>query len=573
MSNCGYNEGDLTGSPVSFGGSQIAPGHPYPVVKIKENIDGAKCGFGGQKSVSISIQGELVCCDPVEKMNASESLNSKFSEHCGNFSAGGYSYENCRVESFDLSQSNFRNNVAYSASLIWFDPDYPSGDAGKVRDVTDSIQSSENDDTVTVTHTVSAFAKESQDCDSCGCDTSDVRSFVESRISSSCPTPQIINIPNNKNATGHDCPEVTEEQDDESCFISITKVWTINKNLDLLPSGYSKNIKVTSCTESQYDRNQKETITISGSINWEASVACQEDCNSALSEVLSALSSEVSKAIASNSGKKANVQKGWSDAFPPSANYTVTFPPEPDDIEEKYKDNYSISVSFGSDGVGTVNVGGTLSANGQALKTISENCLCEVVDANFSGEGKYRGEATKYYGMIKGIMANAIAKIQGPCAKDNPLRLENSDVEKCEAGSKKYSYDYTDKEEKDAQWNYSVNVSKPLEQVSIQNTLGGGYCVTRTDSYNDGSVSVNGSRSQNCPGDPDFNVDGLALDLAKAATGAQDLKTQGNCTETVNGDKEKNTFSKSFTYENDQAGASNIGSVQVLNNQNNKKKF
>lgn len=573
MTDCGYSEADLTGHPVFFGGSQVANGHPYPAVKINETTEGGKCGFGGEKSVSISIEGELVCCDPSEKLATADSLASQFAEHCGDFSAGSYDYENCRVQSLDISQSHYRENVSYSISLLWVDPDYPDGEEGKVTDVTDSIQSSENDDSVTVTHTVSASASlSSADCDSCGCEMDGVQEFVRSRISENCPKPQTINLPNNKNATGIDCPEITEEQDASNCSFSITKTWTILKNLDLLSSGYGENIKVTQCRQSQFDENQKETITVSGNINWEAPVGCEEDCNASLSKVLSVLNSEISKAKSSNKGRKANVQKGWTDSFPPSANYSITFPPEPDDFGEEYKDNYSISISFGTDGIGSVSVSGSLVANQQAAKTSSENCLCEIVDAAFEGEQKYFGEAKKYYDIIKDKMGDTIKKLQGPCGEDNKLNpnAESSDENDCEGGSKSYSYSYTDKEEKDAQWNYSINVNKPIEKVSIKNTLGGGYCVHKTGEFEFGSVSVNGSRSQNCPGDPEFDTDGLALELASKATGTNNLEPESRCSETVNGDKEKNTFNKSFKYEN---GGGNAGAVNVLNRQNARRKF
>lgn len=566
MADCGYNDGDLTGSPVYFDGGRVGGSHPHPVVKIKESVEGSQCGFGGSKSIDISIEGELVCCDPVEKVSAASALESQFSNHCGDFSTSSYSYNGCRVQSLDVSQSNYRDNVSYSVSLVWVDPDYPSSSSGKVTDVTDSIQSSENDDSVTVTHTVSASAAQSSDCDSCGCDLSDVQDFVNGRISSSCPTPQTISLPGNKSATGIDCPEVSEDQDDSNCSFSVSKTWTILKNLDFSASSYGPDLKVTKCRQVQYDTNQKQTITISGNISWEAAAGCQQNCGDALDEVKSALESEIQKAKSSNAGKKANEQKSWNDSFPPSANYSVTFPPDADDDQAKTKDNYTISISFGSDGVGTVTVSGSCSANQQGSKTSSENCLCEDVDAEFAGEAKYRGEAMKYYNSAKGNLGDALKKLQGPCAENNQLnpKAENSEEGDCEGGSKSFSYTYTDKAEKDAQWNYSVNVSKPIEKVSIKNTLGGGYCVHRSGECDFGTASVNGSRSQNCPKDPDFDTDALALGFAQDISGANNLEPQSTCSETVNGDQEKNTFNKSYKYEGCGGGGGNApGGINV----------
>ena len=92
----------------------------------------------------------------------------------------------------------------------------------------------------------------------------------------------------------------------------------------------------------------------------------------------------------------------------------------------------------------------------------------------------------------------------------------------------------------------------------------------QTGEYDFGTVSVNGSRSQNCPGDPDFDTDGLALQEAQAASGANNLEPQSKCSETVNGDKEKNTFSKSYKYEKGGGGANPIN---VANGKAGKKVF
>ena len=46
-----------------------------------------------------------------------------------------------------------------------------------------------------------------------------------------------------------------------------------------------------------------------------------------------------------------------------------------------------------------------------------------------------------------------------------------------------------------------------------------------------GSVSVNGSRSQNCPNDPNFDTDGIALQILRLNWRGQ-LTKDNDCTET-----------------------------------------
>ena len=554
MADCGYDSSDFIGSSPSFNGV-IADGHPPPIVKIKEDISGGSCGFGGNKIVTIDISGELVCCDPQENISQAEALKSQFSTPCGDFSGGGYSYKAARVNSFELGSTNFIGNVPYSASLTWTDPDYPATN-NNISNVVNTIQASSSDEAVTITHTVSANGAPDPKCDSCDCKMDGVTDFVDGNISAdnSPPTPKTFSIPSNPEATGADCPEVTTERDDENCYYSKTKTWTINRNISLSRSDYGKNIRVTKCRESQYDQNQRETIVISGSVSWEGSLACDVDCDDAYNSVKEALESEVSAALGSVNGRRANESKNLTNSSSPSGSYTVTFPPEPDDSDEDVKDAYSISVSFGSDGVGTVSVSGSMSANTNKHKTLSEKCLCEVVDANFNGKGDYFGKASQYYGMIKGSIAAALKKIAGPCFEDKNLNQdpETEDEKDCEEGSKGYSYTWTDKEEKDSQWNFSANVGRPIEKVSISNTIGGGYCVVRSGMFNDGNVSVNGSRNQNCPDDPDFDTDGIALQIASAYSGGGKLKKENDCTETktVQGDKsEKSNFSASYKYE------------------------
>lgn len=567
MSDCGIDETKFFGSSVSIGGSSLPPeGQPPPLIKIKENIEEAGCSGGGSRIINIDISGELVCCDPSGNIEAADSLQEMFESDCMDFSAGGYSFENARVNSLEIASSTFIGKVPYSASLTWTDPDY--GD-GSVTQPSNSVQSVQNDDTVTITHTVSATGgPNKEDCDECGCNMSDVEDFVDGLISDddSPPSPKTFSIPKNPNTSGTDCPTVTEKKDEESCFYSITKVWTIRRNLDLNASSYGDDIKVTKCTETSEDENGKETIKISGSISFDGSIACDVDCQASLKKVEDALEAEKNIALSSISGREANVSFSFSEGSSPSGNYTVTFPPEPDDSGDDTKDSASISVSFSNDGIGTVTVSGSLTANQQKLKTVSENCLCEVVDAAFKGEAGAKALAVEYYDTIKGNITDALKKIKGPCFAQSQLgnAPETEDVGECEGGSLSYSYTWTDKEEKDAQWNYNVNVSRPIEKASIQNTIGGGYCVTRSGQYSDGSVSVSGSRSQNCPDDPDFNTDAIALELAQKYSGSNNLKPQDSCTKTVVGKQEENTFDKSFKFEHN-AGGGGLGRAAPVN--------
>ena len=564
MDSCGIDSSKFFGESVSFGGTSVPPsGQPPPKVTIKENIEESGCSGGGSKSVSIDIQGELVCCDPDTTISTADSMVEAFSADCGDFSGGGYSFPGARVRSFDIASSTFVGNVPYSISLVWDDPNY--GD-GNITDKVDSVQSVQNDDTVTITHTVSARGGVSkEDCSSCGCEMSGVEDYVNSNISGdSAPSPQTFSLPSG--GTGGDCPTVTEKRDEENCFFSITKVWTIQRNLKLNKSAYGDDIKVTKCTETSEDEFGRVTTTISGSVSFEGSVSCDVNCGDSASKVLSALESEKSAALASNSGRKANVSSSTTEGSSPSGNYTVTFPPEPDDASgADAKDAYCVSVSFGSDGVGTVSVNGTVTANQQKLKTMSENCLCEKAEGYFKGQGAAKGNAVKYYNMVRGKIAGALQKIQGPCFQQNQLGAdpETEDEGECEGGSISYSYSWTDKESKDAQWNYTVNVTRPVEKVSIQNTIGGGYCVTRTGQFEKGSVSVSGNRSQNCPNDPNFDTDAIALQLAQEYSGGANLEAGDDCNETVVGDQENNTFNKTFTFEQGGGG----GNPGINNNQ------
>jgi len=563
--SCGIDTEKFYGEPVSFAGYTFGAGEqPPPEVNIKENIEKSGPCSKGSRSYSIDIKGELVCCDPQEKIDASASLVSAFSESCGTFSGGGLSLDGTRVSALDVSSSNYIGSVPYSVSLFWQDPDYGSGD---VENVVNSVQSVQNDESITITHTVSASASASQggSCKDCGdCDLSTVQDYVNGLISddSSAPSPISFSVPNNPNLKGGDCPTVTEETDPEKCFFSITKVWTIRKKLNPNSSDYGDDIKVTKCEEVSQDENGKETKTISGSISFEGNSSCEAECEDNLAKVESAMNAEIDLGVNSQSGRKANVSKTINEGINPSASYTITFPPEPDKSGQACKDNYSVSVSFGSDGVGTVSVQGSVSANPNLIDSQSENCLCQAAAQCFDGGGAAQAAAMQYYNLVKGQMGDAMQKIQGPCAQNNSLgpNPEEEDVEECEGGSISYSMSFSDKEVTGdgGSWNYNISVNRPVEIMGIQPTVGGGYCVTKNGQMTEGSASASVCKEE-CPGSTaPFDADGEALSLAQQYTGANNLVPQSKCSETVEGDTDENCSDKSYKWDPNGGGPNGI---------------
>ena len=405
---------------------------------------------------------------------------------------------------------------------------------------------------------------------------STVQDYVNGLISddSSAPSPISFSVPNNPNLKGGDCPTVTEETDPEKCFFSITKVWTIKKKLNPNSSSYGDEIKVTKCEEVSQDENGKETKTISGSISFEGNASCEIECLDNLAAVQSALDAEITLGLSSQSGRKSNVSKSINEGVNPSASYTITFPPEPDKSGQACKDNYSVSVSFGSDGVGTVSVQGSVSGNPNLLDSQSENCLCEAASSCFDGGGAAQAAAMSYYSLVKGQMGGAMKKIQGPCGGNNSLgpAAEEEDIEECEGGSISYSMTFSDKEKVDGgggSWNYNVSVNRPVEIMGIQPTVGGGYCVTKSGQKTEGSASASVCK-EDCPGsDENFDADGEALNLAQQYSGANNLEPQSRCSETVEGDTEENCSDKSYKWDPNQGGGNGIQNTNRNNGKGN----
>jgi hypothetical protein len=578
MSSCGIDTDKFFGETVSFKGYVFGgSGQPPPKVDIKEDISEDEGCSLGTRSYSIQIQGEFVCCDPQQKVSLVNSMLSLQAGSCGDFSGGGLSLKAARLSSLDISSSNYIDNVPYSATILWTDPSYGNG---AISNPVDSVQAVENDDSVTITHTVSASASLTpEDCQECeDCDIRPVIQFVESKISpdSQPPSPSSFSIPKNPNLKGSDCPTVSEETDSEKCFFSITKVWTIQKKINLYADEYGEDIVVTKCEEESTDENQETTITISGSVSYEASAACELSCSDNLKKVTTALNQEIENAISSRSGREHNISKSINEGSNPSASYTVTFPPNPDDSGPNCKNTFNVSVSFGTDGVGTVTVNGSAIANQSKLKTQSENCLCEAAEDCYDGGAEAKSLAMGYYDIVKSNMESTMRALQGPCYESNSLNNNPTDenVDDCEGGSKNYSFTWKDEEQCDGinnggSWNYSVNVSRPVEIVSIQPTLGGGYCVVRSGKYTEGTVSVSGGK-ENCPDAKPLDADAESLALAKKFSGANNLVAQDGCEETVVGDQEENSFNKSFKWDPNNGGG---GNMNFGNRNNNRRGF
>lgn len=540
--NCGTDPDKFMGSAIDFNG-EIAPGHPPPTVTIDISKSGGDCGIGEVRSAVINISGELVCCDPQQKINDRKALVTKFSQSCGDFSAGGTVYEGARVQSFDISSSDYLTNVAYTASLTWVDPNYNSG--ARVSDPVDSVQASETDDSVTVTHVVSATGLPPVDCDACGCEQSEARAFVNSRISSICPIPKTISIPQVEA-----CEEVTTETDNSSCFFSITKTWTFDKSQ--LFQANAGDLKHSKCTEESTDQYGDVTTTISGNIDVSSSAAgcSEEECGALYNSIVSAVEQAVSAASGQYSGGGTpSVSKSFNDSNPPSGSYTVTIPPVKKDASGGtgggLKEDVNISISFSGDGVGSVSVSGNVSNDNSGG---GSGCLCDGVDID---SGKYSSMAQEYFNKVKAKLGDAMDKLSGPChAQKGSLSQNSEDIQECKDGTAGFNFGFDDRSESDRQFSWNLDLNRPVKKIAISPTIGGGYCAIDTGKYGDGSINVNGGKNQNCPDDAKIDMDALALDLAQQASGGLPVREQGNgdCKTTYTGGGDDSSFNKSFSF-------------------------
>lgn len=573
---CGYDVGDL-GEEVSYGGV-ITPGMPPPKVTIKETVDKnqADCSTGkSPKTIQISLEGELVCCDPIEKMDVAQDLKSKFASPCETFSAGEYTYKGARVVSFAINSSDYRDNVSWSASLEW--KDVSSGD--DISDKSNVINASEDDDFVTITHTVSAKgsfsgSSDASGCQDCGSDESDcgagAMDWVRENISADTepPSPTTITIPNNKGESGADCPDIQEQADPTNCSYSITKTWRIPKKYK--PSSNNNGIKHTVCKENSTDADGKETIKISGNLSWEGGSVSDGDegcssggCSDTIKNNISdRINEKISYYKSQYSGRKINVSKNISSGDPPSGSWTVTVLPEADGgsggLGDSVRDSYSMSVSVSSDGVSTAQINGTVSANTSASS--SECKLCEAVD-DFFNPNKYQSKIQSFFQSLSSDQPDAMKKLSGPCdsggGEPADLKLMDSDVDDCDDGSLSFSYSYEKSAGGDnpGGWNMNINETRPVSSSELRATVGGGFCPPSEGDGNKtgGKVTVSGSRQSGPDCDDDGDIGASALDYAQRLSGKEDLSSEEECSVTIDGESDDGNFNATYNYKSGDA--------------------
>jgi hypothetical protein len=530
---------------VKFDGNVIADGMPPPVVTAKSEVQKGNCaGFNGYRRSNISINGELTCCDVDEKIAAREALLSTFSSDCGDLSVCGETWEDCRVQSVDISTSHYRDNVPYTITLIWTDPDFPDKDSAKITDASDVVEASEDDTMVTVIHRVSAKTAETEGCDGgCDCDVSSAKDWATGRISSSAPTPAAIDIPQNQGGDTLSCPDIQESIDLVQCTYEISKTWQIAKNPVVVDDeDGNRNITSTKCVTTSEDRNQLVTISVSGTITYVGGVVSCDDPNDPkfMSEVEGVFASTKEKIISEYSGKhgspdSTSINKSEN---PATISYTIEFRAEPlGDTRGDTIDEYCVAGSISGDGIISVTVSGTMRANDAKLKSQSKQCRCEIVQAEFDS-AKYKGIGLEFYDRFKSLIdEEALKNLVGPCHEDNslnPTPRRESEKEGKDDCAMSYSYTWDDMKEKEEQWNYSVNITHEQQQVKIQPLLGGKFCVIKGDE-DPGTVNVSGQRSQECLDDPEWDKEGIAKGFIKEVLPGETMKTSGknkDCIET-----------------------------------------
>jgi len=561
--DCGY-ELDGLGKEVSYGGV-ITPGMPPPKVTIKEVIDeeNRDCGSGETpKLVEITLEGNLVCCNPVEKMDVAQSLKAQFKSPCENFSAGDYSYNGARVTNFAISSSDYRDDVRWSADLMWTDT--LLGD--EVTDKSNVVNASEDDDFVNITQTVSAkglFA-DAENCKDCEPEcTSGAKDWVEENIAKddSPPSPSVVTMPKNRGGKNSGCPEVQEQSDPTSCSYSITKTWRLPKRIS---SSNSKGLKHSECKEESTDEQGKETIKFTGDLSWEGdSEDCGEQCIDLVKDVISERMEEKIKHYKNiYSGKKTNVTRNISGGKPPSGSWSVTVLPEADDgddLSSGVKDSYSMSLSVSTDGVATAQISGSVSADSSS--SASECDLCGAVTDFFSAS-KYKSKIQGMFSSIESGQPEAIGNAAGPCsttASGEPaaLTLKDEDVDDCDDGSLSFSFTY----EKDPSgdnpggWNVNINETRPVGGQELVATVGGGFCAPsgggKDGNSQGGSITVSGNRQAgpDCDEGDGGSMGGMSLDYAQRISGGKELtQQQGKCEVTIDGESDKNNFNDEFEY-------------------------
>jgi hypothetical protein len=552
---------------VFYNSIQVAPGMPPPKVQVQQRINKGSCsGKDGGKYGSITIEGIFACCSPEEKISSREELLDLFSVDCGTIRVDSNIFEHVRVRQVSVSSSNYLGNVPYTISLDWVDQEY--GVAFEVENLSSIIIAEEDEEKVTVTHSVSAQSSSKGECADCTCDISAATAWVLEEISETCPSPTTIKIPKNPLSETLNCPNIEENVDLSSCSHSISKTWFIYKNI-VKEDDWDDNNSVTStyCKTISEGKNQRQTINHSGNLTYNLVPSCQNPHDPKYMEVLEEILEGVFEKYQAYSSKvdERNITKSES---PPSIQWSITFLPDPvEDERGKTIDDYCMSASVSGDGVVSISVNGVLKANeNYPFSTVSRNCKCEAVQEAWDPT-KYFPLAEEFYTRFKSQLGESLLRrLMGPCydlAKLNPNPEQENDKEGKDDCSKSYSFVFTDKPEISREWNYSVDVTDPIERVTVNPLLNLDqdntykFCVVKTNEFSEGRVTVNGQRRQDCPDDPEWDKDAVALTLAQNILPDVDLlEIDDHCnTKTVYeyGKEHPSSFQKSFRFEHKDA--------------------
>ncbi|NDG51757.1 MAG: hypothetical protein EBY39_01865 [Flavobacteriia bacterium] len=548
-----------------WNGNVIAPDMLPPTITVKQLINKGSCsGQDAGKYATLSIDGILACCDSDEKVSAREALLELFSTDCGTLEVDGNTFEHVRVKGVSVSSSSYITNVSYSITLEWVDPEY--GTAFKIENPSSIISADEDDEKITVSHNVSASVSNFGECPDCTCDITEATEWVLGNISEECPKPATINFPKNPMSDTLNCPNIEESVDLANCTHSMTKTWFIYKNVVEPDDGDdNKNVTSTYCKTISEDRDQRQTITHSGTFTYNMSPSCEDPHDPKFMKVLETL---LEKRLNKYEGYGADVDERsiTKSENPPSIQWSITFLPDPvEDKRGKTIDEYCLSSSISGDGIVSITINGTLRANeNYPFTTVSRNCKCEAVEEAWDPE-KYFPLANEFYSRFRTYFSEDMIKILlGPCFERGSLN-PNTEQENLREGkedcSKNYSFTWSDKKELDREWDYTVNITDPIENVSIEPMLNldqsgePKFCVIKSNNFNDGRLSISGQKSQDCPDDPEWDVDSVARTLAEnILPGVTLIELDQRCTTETShevGKKHPSQFSKNYRFEHE----------------------
>lgn len=562
---------------VFYNGSAVAPNMPPPKIQVKQTINKGSCsGKDGIKYGSIIIEGIFACCEPEEKIAAREQLLTLFSDDCGTIEVDSNVFEHVRVKQVSVSSSNYLGNVPYSITLDWVDQNY--GNAFEVENLTSTIVAEEDEEKVAVTHTVSAQTSSRGKCEDCTCDIKPATDWVLEEISDTCPKPATIKIPKNPLSETLNCPNIEENVDLSSCTHTLSKTWFIYKNI-VQEDDWDDNNSVTStyCKTISEGKNQRQTINHSGTLTYNLVPSCEDPHDPKYMEVLEEILEgvfEKYQAYSANVDER-NITKSES---PPAIQWSITFLPDPiEDQRGKTVDDYCMSAAVTGDGVVTISINGTLRANeNYPFATVSRNCKCEAVEEAWDPT-KYFPLAEEYYTRFKSSLGEALLKrLMGPCFEDaklNPNPEQENEKEGKDDCSKSYSFVYTDKQEFDREWNYTIDITDPIERISVSPLLNLDaantyrFCVVKTNEFSEGRVTINGQRRKDCPDDPIWDKDAVAKTLAQNVLPGLDLlEVNDHCnTETIyeKGREHPSRFQKTFRFEHKDACESGEADINL----------